>query len=114
MNQSGAGRATADATVRDLLSSLAALQALSMVMTDNRPENEILDLAIGALPRLTRHCRVEAVWLDDAWRAVDCLRERVGPRTDLEARISELGGGGGALQWPGVGWAWAFPLSSRG
>ncbi|HEY0396941.1 MAG TPA: GAF domain-containing protein [Acidimicrobiia bacterium] len=114
MNQGGAGRATADATVRDLLSSLAALQALSMVMTDNRPEDEILDLAVGALPRLTRQCRVEAVWLDDAWRVVDCLREQVGPGTDLEARIAELGGGGGALQWPGVGWAWAFPLSSRG
>jgi signal transduction histidine kinase len=114
MKQGGAGTATGDATVRDLLSSLAALQALSMVMTDNRGEGEILDLAVAALPTLTRRCRVEAVWLDEEWRSVDCLRGRVRPRTGLEARIAELGGGGGALQWPGVGWAWAFPLSSRG
>jgi hypothetical protein len=74
MTQSGAGRASADATVRDLLSSLAALQALSMVMTDHRREDEILDLAVAALPALTRQCRAEAVWLDGEWRAVDCLR----------------------------------------
>src|SRR5207237_377505 len=69
---------------------------------------------VDTMPTLTRQGRVEAVWLDEEWRAVDCVRGRGGPRTDLEARIAELGGGGGALQWPGVGWAWAFPLTSRG
>ena len=50
-----------DITVRNLLSSLTALHVLSMVMTDNSDESEILDMAVSAVPSLTRHCRAEAV-----------------------------------------------------
>ena len=109
----GAVPSTGDITVRDLLSSLRALQVLSMVMTDSGGEDEILDLAISAVPSLSR-CRAEAVWLDGAWRPVDCLRGRLGARAGLEPQIAELGPAGGALDSPGVGWAWAFALSSRG
>ena len=40
-----AGASTGDITVRDLVSSLRALQVLSMVMTDSGGEDEILDMA---------------------------------------------------------------------
>jgi signal transduction histidine kinase len=103
-----------DSTVRDLLSSLTALHALSMVMTDSSDDDAILDLAVSALPSLSHHCRAEAVWLDGAWRSVDFLRGRVGPRAGLEVELAKLGPAGGAVQLRDVGWAWAFPLSSRG
>jgi sugar diacid utilization regulator len=107
------GNSTGDTTVRDLLSSLRALQVLSMVMTDSAGEEEILDLAVSSVPSLSR-CRAEAIWLDGQWRTVHSLRSPVGPRAGLEAQIAAVGGGGGAVHSPGVAWAWAFPLSSRG
>ncbi len=45
------GTTTGDVTVRDLVSSLRALQVLSMVMTDSGGEDEILDLAVPASRR---------------------------------------------------------------
>jgi len=103
-----------DITVRGLLSSLTALHALSMVMTDNSDDSAILDLAVSALPSLSRHCRSEAVWLDGAWQSVESVRGRVGPRAGLEAEISSLGAAGGPVHLADAPWAWAFPLSSRG
>ncbi|HWC37302.1 MAG TPA: GAF domain-containing protein [Acidimicrobiales bacterium] len=93
---------------------MTALQVLSMVMTDSGNEDEILDLAVAALPSLSRHCRAEAVWLDGEWRSVNSLRGGMGPRAGLEAQLAGLGVAGGAIQSSGLGWAWAFPLASRG
>jgi len=101
-------------TVRDLLASLSALQALSMVMTDNRSEDEILDLAVSALPSLTHHGRAQGVWLDGQWRSLSCLRGPAGLPAGLENQIAGLGSAGGVLQVQGLSWAWAFPLTSRG
>jgi signal transduction histidine kinase len=114
MKASEPGHPVGDITVRDLLSSLTALQALSMVMTDSTGEDQILDLAVAALPSLSRQCRAEAVWLDGEWRSVDSLRGGVGPRVDLEGQLARLDGAGGLLQLGGLGWAWAFPIASRG
>ena len=85
-----------------------------MAMTDSRGEDEILDLAVSALPSLSRRCRAEAVWLDGAWRSVGSLQESDGVRAGLEGQVIGLGIAGGALQSPGIGWTRAFPLSSRG
>lgn len=109
----GASASTGDITVRDLLSSLRALHVLSMVMTDSGGEDDILDMAVSALPSLSRG-RAEAVWLDGEWRSVHSLRGRVGARADLEAQIAGLGSAGGPVHSPGGSWLWAFPLSSRG
>jgi hypothetical protein len=113
MNASAPHLGSSDITVRDLLSSLTALHVLSMVMTDSTDDDEILDLAVSALPSLSHHCRAEAVWLDGAWRSVDFLRGRVGPRAGLEAELAKLGSAGGAVRLRDVGWAWAFPLARR-
>jgi signal transduction histidine kinase len=114
MSASAPGLGSGDITVRDLLSSLTALHVLSMVMTDNSHDDAILDLAVSALPSLSRHCRAEAVWLDGAWQSVECLRGHVGPRAGLEAEVANLGPAGGAVRLRDPGWAWAFPLWSRG
>jgi signal transduction histidine kinase len=105
---------SSDLTVGDLLSSLTALHVLAMVMTDSSDDDAILGLAASALPSLSHHCRVEAVWLDGAWRSVDFLGGRVRPCAGLEAEVANLGPAGGALRLRDVEWAWAFPLSSRG
>ena len=114
MSAGAVGLDSGDITVRDLLSSLTALNVLSMVMTDSSDDDAILDLAVSALPSLSRHCRAEAVWLDGAWQSVDCLRGRVGPRAGLEADVANVGPAGGPVRRREPGWAWAFPLSSHG
>jgi hypothetical protein len=68
------GAHSGEITVRDLLSSLTALQALSMVMTDSKDDEEILELAVSALRSLTQHCRAEAIWLDGHWQSVGSLQ----------------------------------------
>jgi signal transduction histidine kinase len=94
--------------------SAARLHVLSMELTDSSDDDAILSLAMSALPSVSRRCRAEAVWLDGAWRTVDFLRGRVGPRVGLEADFANLGPAGGAVRLRDLGWAWAFPLSSRG
>jgi len=103
-----------DITVRDLLSSLSALQALSMVMVDANSEEEILNLAVSAVPSLGRDCRVEGVWLDGQWRVVTSPRGHIGRPTGLENQLTLLGGRGGLLSSPTHGWLCAFPTTSLG
>jgi signal transduction histidine kinase len=115
VNVSPVGAHPGDATLRDLLSSLTALQVLSMVMAESKDDDEILELAVSALQSLTHRCRAEAVWLDGQWRSLGSLPGRpVGGVASLEAQLAGLGSAGGALQMPHLGWAWAFALSSRG
>jgi signal transduction histidine kinase len=114
VNGAPADPQTSDVTVRDLVSSLTALQALGMVMTESTGEDEVLDLAVSAVQSLSHGCRAEAVWLDGQWRAVECLRGRVRPRAGLEAEIADLDRAGGFVHWPDAAWAWAFPVSTRG
>ncbi len=103
-----------DTTVRDLLSSLSALQVLSMVMVDANSEEEILNLAASAVPSLGRDCRVEGVWLDGQWRVVTSPRGHIGRPTGLEDQLTLLGGQGGLLSSPAHGWLCAFPTTSLG
>jgi signal transduction histidine kinase len=114
MTPNAAGTPAGGISVRDLLASLTAVQALSMVMTDAPGEDEILDLAADAVPALSHRCWTEAIWLDGGWREVGSLRERADPSTHLGAEIANVGRAGGVLRSPDLGWAWAFPLSSRG
>src|SRR5580704_598053 len=103
-----------DTSVRDLLSSLSALQALSMVMFDASGEEEILDLAVSAVPSLGRDCRVEGIWLDGQWRVVTSPRGHIGCPAGLEDQITLLGGAGGLLSSPGHAWLCAIPITNLG
>lgn len=100
--------------VRDVLSSLSALQVLSMVMFDASGEEEILDLAVSAIPSLARDCHAEGVWLDGQWRAVTSPRGQIGCPAGLEDQVALLGGVGGLLSSPGRGWLCALPITSLG
>jgi signal transduction histidine kinase len=104
----------ADTSVRDLLSSLSALQVLTMVMVDASGEEEILNLAVSAVPSLARDCLVEGVWLDGQWRVVTSPRGHVGCPTGLEDQLMLLGEQGRRLSSPGNGWLCAFPTTSLG
>ena len=108
------GGLAGDISVRDLLSSLSALQVLSMVMVDASGEEEILNLAVSAVPSLGRDCRVEGVWLDGEWRVVSSPRGHVGCPVGLEDQLGLLGGQGGELSSPADGWLCAFPTTSLG
>jgi sugar diacid utilization regulator len=97
-------------TVRDLLCSLRALQVLSMVMTECRDEDEILALAVSAIPSLGRG-RAVAIWLDGAWHEAGFPTNPLICRTSLTAAITDLGAEGGLLPLPELPLAWAYSLS---
>jgi sugar diacid utilization regulator len=100
----------ADAAMRDQLSSLRALLALSMVMTTGADEAEIVHMATTAVPSLGDG-RAAAVRLEGAWMpAPSVLPDAEAVAAELDA----LGRAAGPVSHEGVGWAWAFPLFGLG
>lgn len=104
----------ADLLLREQLSSLQALLALAMRMTDTEDQDQILRLAATAVPALSRCRLIGAYHSEDGWhvKAFDAADRQA--REDLEAQFAVLSAAGGAI---GVGrerWAWAFPLRSLG
>jgi sugar diacid utilization regulator len=99
--------------VRGQLSSLRSLLVLSMLMTENGDEAQILNLATSAVPSLGR-CRTEAVYLDGRRRAVGSMGRRSGILSELDAQIATLGAAGGRLRIPDRAWVWGYSLTSRG
>lgn len=108
--------ATADVgPVEDLkeqLSTLRALLALSMLMTEVSDEDGIFELVVEALPAMTR-CRLEGIHLGaDRWKWARTTSAGPDLREHLEARLAGLGRMGGALDLPTRPWAWAYPMRS--
>jgi sugar diacid utilization regulator len=100
------------ASLRGQLSTLHALLALSMRMTEMGDEQSILHLATTALPSLSR-CRLQGLHLIDAgWRATAGPCEQAEVRADLEAQFAVLSSAGGAVALHHEAWAWAFSLRS--
>jgi DNA-binding PucR family transcriptional regulator len=103
-----------DLPLREQLSNLQALLALSMRMTDREDEDEILRLAGTAVPSLAR-CRLVGVHLaDEGWQVprVDSAAEQL--RADVEIQLAGVGTAGGAIAVGDSEWGWAFPLRSVG
>jgi sugar diacid utilization regulator len=97
--------------LREQLSSLQGLLALSSLMTESGDERSIIDLAAKTLPSLGG-CRLLAVYLlHVGWRAPAAGPESP-ERERLLSQLERLGSVGGALEVPGQGWSWAFPLRS--
>jgi DNA-binding PucR family transcriptional regulator len=103
---------TEDTGLREQLSNLQGLLMLSMLMTESDDEEQILHLAVTALPSFGR-CHLEGVYLIDAgWRLTvePCTRAEI--RGEIEEQLKMLGRDGGALTIPEEAWAWALPLGA--
>src|SRR3954451_395367 len=111
-SNAGSSRRELDGALRDHFSSLQALLALALLMTESGDENKLLHLAASALPSLVRG-RMEGVQLleggwvatagDEGWGAV---------RSKVEIQLADLDQAGGPLALGDEPWAWAFPLRS--
>jgi sugar diacid utilization regulator len=101
-----------DVALRDQLSGMRSLLALSMVMSESDDQAHILGLAATAVPSLGR-CRLEGVHLGEgSWQAVPGVHAASDARGDLETQFAVLSVAGGPVAVLGQAWAWAFPLRS--
>jgi sugar diacid utilization regulator len=101
-----------DLTLRDQLSSMRSLLALSMVMTECGDQNHILDLAAASVPSLGR-CRLQGAYLaGSGWQDIEGAGAGPQARADLETQFAVLSVAGGAVAVLGQAWAWAYPLRS--
>jgi len=101
--------------LREQLSNLRGLLALSMMMTERRQLDEILHLATTAIPALVR-AQALGVHLpvgDGArWHAIRAGLELPAVRADVLSQLQHLPRAGGSLSISGEPWAWAFGLPS--
>lgn len=98
--------------LREQLSTLRALLALSMLMTEVADEDGILELAAEALPALTR-CHLEGIYVDEGrWKWACTATASPARRAQLQERLGALGRMGGAIEIPTARWAWAYPMRS--
>jgi sugar diacid utilization regulator len=106
-----------DLALREQLSSLRGLLALSMLMTDRREQEEIVHLATTAVPALVR-ARPQGVHLTGTegtrWEAATDACSSAATRADVAAQLRRLPPDGGPLDVRGHVWAWAFALRSLG
>ena len=110
-----------DPAVRNLLSSLRALLALTTLMTECGDEDEIVGLATAAISSLgtssvsglrPTDCYAEGAYLDGRWRAVDTRGPPAGDRRKLEAQLLECDAAGGPVEIPDQAWGWAYSLTT--
>jgi sugar diacid utilization regulator len=79
-------------------------------MTECQDEEEILALAVSAVPSLGRG-RAVAIWLDGEWHEAGFSPDPLPCRASLTAAIKHLGGEGGPIQLAELPLAWAYSLS---
>ncbi|MEA2609153.1 MAG: hypothetical protein QOJ75_1396 [Chloroflexota bacterium] len=104
--------AVSDAALRDQLTSLISLLALSTRMTVSRDERQILEFATSSVPSLV-DCRLEGAFIEaDGWFLAAGPLAMAEARADLEAQFAVLSEAGGAVSIQGDAWGWAFPLRS--
>ena len=103
--------------LRGELSNLRGLLALSLLMTARRHEEEIVHVAVTALPALVP-VRPLGVHLVDGerttWLAPTGACTQAGGRSEAAAQIRRLPADDGPLVLPGEPWCWAIPLRSLG
>jgi sugar diacid utilization regulator len=97
-----------EANLRERLGEFRALMVISLLMTESVSEDQILDLAASSAPGLGPW-RIDGYSLADGqWRPGAGITNP--PASDLAGRLAALGGGGGKVDLPRRGWAWAYPL----
>lgn len=101
--------------LRDQLSSVRGLLALSMVMTERRQLDEILHLATTAIPALVSARALGAhltVGEGARWHATTDALEQPTVRAEVLSQLQHLPANGGPLVLPHASWVWAFGLLS--
>ena len=94
-------------TQRGLLSSMRSLLVLGQLMTEGADEHQILQLATTAAPSLARCSRVSVELVEES-----SIRTEESLAGSSISSDSDRGPTGGAVELPGTGWGWAYPLSS--
>src|SRR5687767_14490738 len=95
-------------SMREQMSKLSSIFALSMVMFDRTDETEIIQLAADSVTALGA-ARTEGAYLlrDDLKRVGD-------GSTGLQLWLRSLAGSDGSVHVAGAGWAWAYALRAVG
>ena len=96
-----------DGPVREQLLALRSLLVLSMLLTQQDSQDDILHYAANAVESLGS-CATEGIFLDGSWQDV---RIAAGTATSLPAVIDAAGSG--PVMLADVPWSWAYSLSSR-
>ena len=96
-----------DGPVREQLLALQSLLVLSMLLTQQDSQDDILHYAANAVESLGS-CATEGIFLDGSWQDV---RIAAGTATSLPAVIDAAGSG--PVMLADVPWSWAYSLSSR-
>jgi sugar diacid utilization regulator len=97
--------------LREQMSNLSSVFALSMMLFDRLDDDEIVKLVLSAVPALAP-CQAEGTYLlrDDLCRHGD-------GNTELQEQLRALAGAEASITPPGhigAGWAWAYPLRAIG
>jgi hypothetical protein len=106
-----------EAALRQHLSDLRGLLALSMLMTSRREEDEIVHVVVTAVPALMKLRAIGVRLVDEErtrWVATAGAAEAAGVRASLVEQLHDLPVDGGEVTVPGEAWAWALPLRSVG
>jgi sugar diacid utilization regulator len=98
----------AEVSLRERLGEFRALLVISLLMTESVSEDQILELAASSAPGLGSW-RIEGYgFTDGTWRPG--IDHGAPAPSGLAAPLAVLGSGGGQVELPGRGWAWAYPL----
>ena len=104
--------AATDPGLRERLGEFRALLVISLLMTESVSEDQILELAASSAPGLGKW-RVEGYsFTGGHWRPGGDHANSV--PASLARQLAGFGSGGGKVDLPGRGWAWAYPLRGVG
>jgi hypothetical protein len=101
------------ARLREQLTNLCGLFALSLLLHGRVEDDEILKLVVSAVPALGP-CRVEGTYLVRDETRRNGNRPSPGSNPGLRTQLDALAGADGQLTLPTAGWAWAYPLRGLG
>jgi sugar diacid utilization regulator len=102
----------ADGPIREQLSALRSLLALSMLLTQQDSQASILHFAANAVESLGP-CRTEGILLDGRWQDHQVPGRQGRPAGLPEVPAARPGEGGIGFELPGVAWSWGYSLSNR-
>lgn len=105
-----------DAALRQEVSDLRGLLALSMLMSSRRDEEEIVQIVVTAIPALVPVRPIGIQLVDDRtrWLATTGPGATAGVRAALAKELRDSTADGGPVRVGGEAWAWALPLRSLG